>query len=90
MLDRPAEKCLEKHLIVTPGMIHYLRFLIEAYEGIAVVSTIDPSLGLVKLCIAPGCEEDIDRILAAECSSLQPREIHLMEPLELSPINRAQ
>lgn len=43
--------------------ISLLRFLLEAYDGIAGLTTIDPKTGLVVLCIAPGCEADVDVLI---------------------------
>lgn len=62
-------------ILMTPSEIHFLRFIVEAYEGIGVVTTIDPRLGLVQLSIAPGCERDMDAILKAEESRLGVRSI---------------
>jgi hypothetical protein len=50
-------------LTITPSRIHLLRFLVEAYEGMAVVSTLDARSGLVALSIAPGCEEDVELLV---------------------------
>ena len=43
--------------------ISYLRFIIESYDGLAIVSTLDPIKGLVELKIAPGCETEIKEII---------------------------
>jgi hypothetical protein len=43
--------------------IAFFKYIIEAYDGIAVVSTLDPIAGIVKLSIAPGCEADLEWIL---------------------------
>lgn len=45
--------------------IHYLRTTIEAYDGMAVVRTVDPTQAVIELLIAPGCEEWISRLIAA-------------------------
>ena len=45
--------------------IHYLRTTIEAYDGMAVVRTVDPAQAVIELMIAPGCEECISRLIAA-------------------------
>jgi len=45
--------------------IHYLRTTIEAYDGMAVVRTVDPAQAVIELLIAPGCEEWISRLIAA-------------------------
>jgi hypothetical protein len=36
--------------------ISMIRFVFEAYEGLAVVTTLDPRAGVIALSIAPGCE----------------------------------
>ena len=45
--------------------IHYLRFTLESYDGMAVVSTIDPHLALIEVSIAPGCEKLISELMDA-------------------------
>ncbi len=45
--------------------IHYLRTTIEAYDGMAVVRTVEPHEATIELLIAPGCEELISRLIAA-------------------------
>ena len=43
--------------------IAFLRFVFEAYEGLAMIETLDPELGVIVFYIAPGCEPDVDMIL---------------------------
>ena len=43
--------------------IAFLRFIFEAYDGIAVVETLDARKGIVLLHVAPGCDEDVDGVL---------------------------
>jgi hypothetical protein len=58
--------------------IHYLRTTIEAYDGMAVVRTVDPAEATIELLIAPGCEDLISRLLTA----LREKEEIPLEPLE--------
>ena len=44
--------------------INYLRSTIESYDGMAVVSTLDPNKAYVALHISPGCEELVSELLA--------------------------
>jgi hypothetical protein len=37
--------------------ISLLKFIFEAYEGLAVISTLDPAGGVIALRVAPGCEQ---------------------------------
>jgi hypothetical protein len=43
--------------------IAYLRTTLESYDGMAVVSTIDPYEARIEVAIAPGCEELIFGLL---------------------------
>ncbi len=44
--------------------IAYFKFIIESYEGMAVVRTQDPREAVVELMIAPGWEKDVEHVLA--------------------------
>jgi hypothetical protein len=50
-------------LQIPPREIAYLSFVIESYEGVAVVRTIDPHAGLVELMVPPHVREELDAIL---------------------------
>ncbi len=43
--------------------IAYFKFILESYEGMAVVRTKDPTEAIVELMIAPGWEKDVDAVL---------------------------
>ena len=44
--------------------ISMVRFVFEAYEGIAVVTTLDSGTGEIVLAVAPGCESMVHTIMA--------------------------
>ena len=54
---------IKRHYRVDRREIAFMRFIFEAYDGIAVLETLDPSAGIIVLHIAPGCEPDADAIL---------------------------
>ena len=54
---------IRKYYRVDRKEIFFLRFIFEAYGGIAVITTIDPGLGIVALCISPDCEEEVEMVL---------------------------
>ena len=54
---------IKKYLRVDRREICFLRFIFEAYDGIAIITTIDSESGIILLSIAPGCEEDVEMIL---------------------------
>jgi len=43
--------------------ICFVRFIIEAYEGIALMKTIDAKKGIVEIMTAPGCDNEVDAIM---------------------------
>jgi hypothetical protein len=54
---------IKKYYRVDRREISFLKFIFEAYDGIAVLTTIDSKQGVVVLQIPPGCEEDVEMIL---------------------------
>ncbi len=77
------KQCTIRHVIVDPSEIHFLSFTIQAYEGIAMVTTLDSRLGLVKISIAPGCEADVAGVLEAEKERLRLRCVELQNAITL-------
>jgi hypothetical protein len=43
--------------------IAYFKFIIESYEGMAVLRTKDPYEAIVELMVAPGWERDMEEVL---------------------------
>ena len=41
----------------------YLKFILEAYEGMNVMSTVDNRAGIIRIAIMPGFVEDMDALL---------------------------
>ena len=54
---------VQKYIRVDRKKINYLKFILEGYDGLASLTTLDPALGVVLLCISPGCEKDVDMVL---------------------------
>lgn len=43
--------------------INYLRVIIESYDGMAIVRTLDPYAALIELEISPGCKDVVFDLL---------------------------
>jgi Domain of unknown function (DUF4911) len=54
---------LKRYYRMDRRAIHLLRFFLEAYDGIAGLTTVDSREGRVVLHIAPGCEGDVDTLI---------------------------
>jgi len=53
----------KKYYRVDRREISFLKFIIEAYDGLAVLTTVDSEKGIIVVNIAPGCEADVEMIL---------------------------
>lgn len=42
----------------------FLKFILEAYEGMNVMSTVDNKTGIIRIAIMPGFVDDMDALLA--------------------------
>ena len=41
----------------------YLKFILEAYEGMNTMSTVDNVAGIIRIAVMPGFESDMDSLL---------------------------
>jgi hypothetical protein len=55
-----TRKCI---LSVEKSEICYLQWILESYDGMAIMRTIDPTNGTVEISIAPGCMEEITSLI---------------------------
>ena len=61
--NRVSVETIKRYYRVDRREIAFIKFILEAYDGIAVLETLDPMAGIVVFHIAPGCERDIDALL---------------------------
>ena len=64
---------------VDPYEIHYLKFILEAYEGLATLTTLDAEKGLIQLAVPPGSEEALVDLLEALGQELGPKGINRLK-----------
>ncbi len=62
-LNMTITQTIQKTYRIDRRQIYFLRFILEGYDGMAIVRTLDPKKGIVILHIAPGCEDDVKMIL---------------------------
>ena len=77
-------KTIKRIYRVDRRQINFIRFVFEAYEGVAVVTTLDPSAGLISLAIAPGCEAVAEAVVADLSKSV------LIQPAEAAMTRRKE
>ncbi len=55
---------------MAPGRIHYLKFILEGYDNLAMQSTVDVREGLVELRYPPEVEAEVKALLDSLSPSL--------------------
>jgi hypothetical protein len=73
-----TEMVIERFFRVNRRDMVFLKFVLEAYEGMNVMSTVDNTAGIIRVAVMPGFENDMDALLA-ELGTLVS-----MEPVEWS------
>ena len=56
-------KSIRRYYRIDRRQIAFLKFILEAYDGIATLSTIDSRQGIIALDIPPGCESEVAAVL---------------------------
>ena len=56
-------KTIKRVFRVNRRDIEYLRYTIESYSGMAVVSTLDPYVAYIEIQIPTGCEDVVSDLL---------------------------
>ena len=54
---------IKRYYRIHRGQIHFLKFILEGYDGVAVLRTLNSEKGLVVLHIGPGCQDVVDMII---------------------------
>ena len=74
-------KTIGKLYSIERKSVGFVKFIFEAYDGIAVVETIDRHASIIKLHIAPGCEADVDNVL------IELKKEILIEPVSVDVVS---
>ncbi len=70
---------VEWYLLIRPERIGWLRFILEGYDGLAVLTTISAEKGLVRMWSIDSRFEETMRLLEALAEDLTPLYSHVTE-----------
>jgi hypothetical protein len=62
-LAENIKRCSLLQLEISPARIHFLKFILEGYDGLALLTTIDAGQGLVEIHYPPEIEHDLKVLL---------------------------
>jgi hypothetical protein len=54
---------IRRRFHVARQQIGFVKFILEAYDNLATVSTVDARSAVIEVAIAPGCESVVDKIM---------------------------
>jgi hypothetical protein len=57
-------KTIRQYYRVDRRQINMVRFILEAYEGVGTVTTLDAASGRIVIFAAPGCETIVQAVMA--------------------------
>jgi len=63
--DNHPSSLIRRVFRVDRDEIGYIRFTLESYGGMAMVTTLDPHAALIGVFISTGCEETVIALLAS-------------------------
>ncbi|MGQ9498991.1 MAG: DUF4911 domain-containing protein [Dissulfurimicrobium sp.] len=68
-----AIKELKRFILrIEPSSVYFLRFILEGYDNMYMVSTLDQSKGLVRIISAHGAQDDLMEILESLKEKIKP------------------
>jgi hypothetical protein len=75
---------VSKRYRVDTSQISFLKFILEAYDGMAQMTTLDPGLGVVEVYVSSGCLKDFEMLI------IDLKKQMLIEAIEYSEENSDQ
>lgn len=64
-----------KYIRVQPTEIAFLKFLLEGYDGLASLTTVDPKIGIVSLCFPASLLIEVNEVLSGLAGEIAFAEI---------------
>jgi len=63
-------RCSSLQLEISPDRIHFLKFILEGYDNLAIMSTVDARQGLVEIRYPPEVKKDLTDLLTEITSDI--------------------
>ena len=63
-------RCSSLQLEISPDRIHFLKFILEGYDSLAIMSTVDARQGLVEIRYPPEVKKDLTDLLTEIASDI--------------------
>lgn len=77
---------LKRYYHVSRAEIGYLRFILESYDGLAFMRTLEPHVALIEMAFPPSRFRDAEDLLLALASEVSMTEVTAPPPENYSPL----
>lgn len=77
---------LKRYYHVSRAEIGYLRFILESYDGLAFMRTLDPRGALIEMAWPPSRRRDAEDLLLALAAEVSMTEVPAPPPQNYSPL----
>jgi hypothetical protein len=64
-------------LCIAPDQIHFLKFILEAYDGLGLLSTVSAATGEVQIRFPSACQGEVLNLLSSMASRLEYEEVRV-------------
>lgn len=68
---------------VNPGDICFIRYVFEAHDGIAVITTLPSDKQVIAVRVAPGCEQDVADVISSLTGDVTMEKIEMETDISL-------
>lgn len=75
LAEDKVAKDVTRYFVLAPSEIAYVGFIVHAYEGLAVVRTLNAQVGLIEMLVAPDLEDELRALLKDLSQELEIREV---------------
>jgi hypothetical protein len=65
-------QCAEMTMRINPERICFVKFIIEGYDGLAMLSTVDSRQGLIRISYPIEVQKDVEQVLRALAPAITP------------------
>ncbi len=84
--NSPDAAFLKKYFALPKGEIAYLRFILESYDGLAFVRTLDSAMALVEIAYPPSRKQDAELLLKELQKETGMTETAIPDDFDYTPI----
>lgn len=70
-MDAMANSLANHRIRIDPEQIYFLKFILEGYDNLTIMSTVDQSEGVMELKYPPELEQDVKQVLQSLAQRLR-------------------